>query len=267
MHAGCFECLAQEGTFPMKTIEDALGNIWHGQLAEEERLNHGVKGGHVSIPFQCERCWMINLEGRLPRAEEDRVYIQCIRRASLDAFHGPAAATVASHRASVDRTVRQCELINKTPSFPPRGPMPVGDPVGMGVAVEMLHHSTNRTGRVNKEGFISYAAMCRQRGVYSTSYKSSHVGVADHNAFVSGFSSMSLTNCPTQSTWFQAFSKGAERRMGAESNANQPLTIMAIREVLKRIKLSAESAGRGSEESRLLWKVGAAVVVGMVCSL
>ena len=55
--------------------------------------------------------------------------------------------------------------------------------------------------------------------------------------------------------------------MGAESNANQPLTIMAIREVLKRIKLSAESAGRGSEESRLLWKVGAAVVVGMVCSL
>ena len=41
--------------------------------------------------------------------------------------------------------------------------MPVGDPVGMGVAVEMLHHSTNRTGRVNKEGFISYAAMRRLR--------------------------------------------------------------------------------------------------------
>ena len=29
--------------------------------------------------FQCERCWMINLEGRLPQEEEDRVYVQCIR--------------------------------------------------------------------------------------------------------------------------------------------------------------------------------------------
>ena len=51
MHADCFACLAQEGTFPMKRIEDALGNIWHGQEAEEEMINHGVKGGHIAVPF------------------------------------------------------------------------------------------------------------------------------------------------------------------------------------------------------------------------
>ena len=251
----------------MKRIEDALGNIWHGQEAEEEMLNHGVKGGHIVIPFQCERCWMINMEDRVPREEEDRVYVQCIRRASLDAFHGPAAATIAAHRTGVDRVVRQCMLINKTPSFPSRGPMPVSDPVGMGVAVEMLHHSINRTGRVSKEGFISYAAMRKGRSTHSTTYKSSPEGVEDANAFVSGFSSLSLTKCATQSEWFKAFSKGAERRMGAESNANQPLTISAIGELLRRLKKRAQSIDKQSEESRILWKVGAAVVVGMVCSL
>lgn len=251
----------------MKRIEDALGNIWHGQEAEEEMLNHGVKGAHITIPFQCERCWMVNLEGRLPRGEEDRVYLQCIRRASLDAFHGPAASTIAAHRTGVDRVVRQCSLINKTPSFPPRGPMPVGDPIGMGVAVEMLHHSINRTGRVNKEGFISFAAMRKGRGVYSTTYRASPEGVGDSNAFVSGFSNVSLTNCPTQSEWFKSFSKGAERRMGAESNANQPLTISAVVELLKRLRERAQSCDKHSEEARTLWKVGAAVVVGMVCSL
>ena len=267
MHADCFACLAQEGTFPMKRIEDALGNIWHGQEAEEEMINHGVKGGHIAVPFQCERCWMVNLEGRLPQEEEDRVYVQCIRRASLDAFHGPAAATVASHRTGVDRVVRQCELINKTPSFPPRGPMPVADTIGMGVAVEMLHHSINRSGRVNKQSFISFATMRKGRSIYSTTYKSSPEGVEDSNAFVSGFSNLSLTKCATQSEWFKLFSKGAERRMGAESNANQPLTIAAIGELLKRLEKRAKLSDRQSDESRILWKVGAAVVVGMVCSL
>ena len=48
------------------------------------------------------------------------------------------------------RVLRQCRIINKTPSLPSRGPMPIGDAVGMGVAVEMLHLSMQKTGSLAK---------------------------------------------------------------------------------------------------------------------
>ena len=55
--------------------------------------------------------------------------------------------------------------------------------------------------------------------------------------------------------------------MGSQSNANQPLTISAILELLNRLKKRAREAEPRSGIARLAWKVGAAVVVGMVCSL
>ena len=58
----------------MSQIEDTSGNIWFKQEKHEERLNHTVRGAHAVIPFQCEDCWMLNLEGRLPVAGLDDMY-------------------------------------------------------------------------------------------------------------------------------------------------------------------------------------------------
>jgi hypothetical protein len=77
-HAKCYECLGQ-GKFPVRKIEDEEGNLWYKQGQREERINQGVRGAHASIPFQCEACWMLNLEGCLPVDGLDDMYVTCIR--------------------------------------------------------------------------------------------------------------------------------------------------------------------------------------------
>lgn len=48
----------------MAQILDGGGNVWHKQEEFEAGLNTGVRGAHVSMPFQCKDCWIVNLEGR-----------------------------------------------------------------------------------------------------------------------------------------------------------------------------------------------------------
>ena len=89
----------------MRKVEDEEGNPWYKQGQLEDRINHGVRGSHASIPFQCESCWMINLESRLPREGLDDLYVACIRRANLDASGGLAVSTIAGKASSIKRTI------------------------------------------------------------------------------------------------------------------------------------------------------------------
>jgi hypothetical protein len=77
-----------------------------------------VRGTHASIPFQCEECWMFNLERCLPVPGLDDAYVMCIRQANLDAMGGRATSTIAAHATAVKCTVQNCALIQKTPTLP-----------------------------------------------------------------------------------------------------------------------------------------------------
>ena len=76
-HADCYTCLGIS-QFPMAKKIDAEGNLWHNQSKQEKPLKTGVRGAHVAIPFQCEVCWIMNLEGRLPINGLDDPYIMLI---------------------------------------------------------------------------------------------------------------------------------------------------------------------------------------------
>jgi hypothetical protein len=99
-HTNCYACLGQ-GKFPLKKIQDEEGNQWFKHEKREHRINHAVQGAHASIHFQCEDCWMINLEGCLPVPGLDDVYIMLILRANLDAMGGRAVATIEAHAAAI----------------------------------------------------------------------------------------------------------------------------------------------------------------------
>ncbi len=73
----------------MKKIEDKEGNKWYKQ------------GAHASIHFQCEHCWLINLEGHPPVERLDDAYVMLIRQANLDAMGGRAVATIEAHMAAI----------------------------------------------------------------------------------------------------------------------------------------------------------------------
>jgi len=94
-----------QGKFPVRTTTDEEGNRWFRQDAREERINKGVRGAHTSIPFQCEDCWFLNIEGRPRISGLDDVYAMCIRRANLDAMCGRAVSTIEGHAAATKRAV------------------------------------------------------------------------------------------------------------------------------------------------------------------
>jgi hypothetical protein len=143
----------------MVAIEDELGNPWHKEEDRRKRLSQGVEGAHMCIPFQCEVCWIRNLEGRDPAPGKDDVYRACIQRANLDAMLGKLPLTIANHVRESRVAVKNATPINKTPSFYPRGPFPTSDTTGMGLAVDMESKSLVAKGRIRKH--VQFSTLCQ----------------------------------------------------------------------------------------------------------
>lgn len=249
----------------MKRIEDEEGNVWYKQGQREERINHGVKGSNASIPFQCERCWMINLEARLPAEGLDDLYVACIRRANLDASGGLAESTIKSKASSIKRTVGECKMLRKTPFIPNRGPMPMEDNVGMGMAVEMLLHSLVARPRLKDQKFIQFDSMRKLRSVFTSAWESSPRGISEGSTFASGTAKITVTSCPTQQRWFSLFMRGAEVRMGYSAQRNLPFGPGVIVRLLEMVREEISSQETGMAREYI--KLGAAIVVALCASL
>ena len=157
---------------------------------------------------------MVNLEGRLPAKGLDDAYLMLIRRANLDAMGGRAVATIHGHAAALKRSVGNCQLIRKTPTIPPRGPMPLTDPVGMGLAVELLFHSLTAKPRIKGESHIQFDSMRRPRATFTSAWESSPIGVQEGSTFTLNTARVTVTLCPSQQGWFDRMMRGAESRMG-----------------------------------------------------
>ena len=247
----------------MARVEDAEGNLWFKQERHEYRLNHGIRGAHVAIPFQCEDCWMLNLEGRLPVSKLDDTLVMLIRRTNLDAIAGRAESTIEGHAASVMRTVRNCKLYGKTPSLPARGPMPFKDEVGMGLGVEMNFLSLTGKGRIKP--YLQWDSVRKPRSTYSKCRQSSPLGITEGFSFMSGMGKSSYTSCLSQSDWFSHFCLGIETRIGFASEANKPIHIRVVVRVLNLIK--EEIKEQPWHVAKEMLKVGAAIVTAQAGSL
>ena len=247
----------------MAVQQDVEGNLWFKQEKHEYRLNHAVRGAHAVIPFQCEDCWMLNLEGRLPVDKLDDTYLMLIRRANLDAIAGRSKTTIEGHANAVMRAARNCSYFGKTPALPERGPMPFKDDTGMGLAVEMEYYSMTAKGRITEH--IQWDSVRKPRSTFTKCFQSSREGIKEGFAFGSGIAKSTFTSCPTQSDWFAHFCLGAESRIGFASAANKPLHIRVLLRVLEKIK--EEAAHQPWEIAKELLKVGAALTVAQAGSL
>ena len=208
---------------------------------------------------------MLNLEGRRPVSGLDDAYVMYVRRANLDAMGGRSVATIGAHASAIKRNVQNCMLIRKTPTIPARGPMPIGDGVGMGVAVDMLIHSMTAKPRLRGQKFIQFDTVRKVRSTYSSVWESSPVGVGDGATFSVGTGRVTITTCPTQQKWFGLFVRGMENRMGYVSQRNQPLGPGVIPLLLQMVQEEAE--GEEAGVSAGLIKFGTAVALATCASL
>ena len=246
-------------------IQDEEGNLWYKHEKRIERINQGVRGAHASIHFQCEYCWIINLEGRPPAKGLDDAYVMMIRRANLDAMGGRAVATIEAHTAAIKKNILNCQLLRKTPSIPPHGPMPIADTVGMGLAVELLFHSLTAVPRIKGQSHIQFDSMRRPRATFSSAWESSPMGIRENSTFSTSAAKVTITSCPTQQKWFGLMMRGAESRMGYTSQRQQPLGIGIISKLLDLIKEEAVEQERTIAREYI--KVGAAVATAVCASL
>lgn len=165
-------------------VKDDDGAVWEGQEERSARLNTGVAGVHSVLSFQCEVCWIRNLEGRDLSPVSDRNYVACIRRANLDAINGRASRTIKNHIDHLKATEERCRDLNRTPNFPQRGPFPLTDPVGMGCAVDMLYRSLVAKGRITNH--IQFNTMRKGRSTQTLLWSSSPTGTLEGNALHPG---------------------------------------------------------------------------------
>ena len=243
----------------MSSLTEDEGPEWEAEQQKREiRLNTGREGAHAAMPFQCETCWMRNLEGRDPVSGQDDKYISCLRRANLDAMVSKAPSTIKSHVRRIEDTINNCAAIHKTPYFAPRGPFPLEDQVGMGWAVDLLMKSLTGKGRIKK--FIQWDAMRNLRATFTKTWSSSPQAIEEGATFSGNAARIRFTSCPSQSEWFGDFLAGAEDRMGYETRNQKFLPIPVVLKQLELIKRDAEEA-EDEEEAKFLWKAGALICI------
>ena len=200
--------------------------MWHSEGARLRRLNQGAAGAHLISPFQCELCWFRNLEGKDPEPGVHDQAIACIRRSNLDNIAGRAPSTIWGHlmetRSIVDRSAR----FGLSVPLHALGPLPVGDPYGMGVAVAMQIKSVTAKGRIVSNP--QFSTVRGLRGTATLNWQASPGGVGESASFAKNKGRVRPTRCPTQSDWFYQCLLGMELRLGSQSQPDQAVRMGAI---------------------------------------
>ena len=143
--------------------------------------------------------------------------------------------------------------------------MPTGDNVGMGLAVELLHHSLTAKPKLRGGNFIQFDTMRRPRGTYTSAWESSLLGISEGSTFTSGSEKVTVSSCPTQQRWFGLFMRGTESRMGFVAHQNSPFGSGVIMRLLELVK--EEIDFQEGEVGRKYTKFGAAVATSLCVSL
>jgi len=160
---------------------------------------------------------------------------------------GRAVLTIEGHAAAVKRAVRNSRATRKTPTIPPRGPMPLTDN-SMAIAVDMLYNSLSAKPRITGERFIQFDSMRRVRATFTLAWESSPAGIKEGSTFTSGGMRITVTTCPTQQRWFGLFLKGSESCMGYSSQRNQPLGIGVVAKMLELV------LDKAADQERFSWQ-------------
>lgn len=99
------------------------------------------------------------------------------------------------------------------PVLPRLGPFPVTDVFGVSVAVGMLLKSLE-PGRY--QAYSQFETMRKLRSAYSNLFHASAEGSVIMTSIGKDVAKTHLSTCPTNSQWFEKFTKGCLRRMGQE---------------------------------------------------
>jgi len=131
-----------------------LQEAWAGKVRSKNAFQHGRRGDHLVIPFECDFCIFQKLKNHLPRLSnpQDVLLLAAIRRMNLDAFWSREIGTIEANAGRAERMINMASTLGLPGPFIRHSSLPLYDHCGYQVAVTMLllsrrpgKHSTDYT--------------------------------------------------------------------------------------------------------------------------
>ncbi len=222
-------------TFYCHVLTDDDGFDWR-PVEDSFRYKQARDGDHLLTVFQCDLCWLRNLQQRdpLPQLDRDDLLLCCIRRANLDAVWGREPLTVQATLQSAIQLMRLWDKVGMSPQFPLIGPFPVRDSLGMGVAVAMLLKSLE-PGKYHAS-YQQFETVRKLRAGFANIYMASVEGVSSLRTVGGDRAKHHLTQSPTQSQWFERFAQGCVRRMGQDVRQDWAIPLPAMHGLINSLE-------------------------------
>ena len=225
-------------SFPVNRALGDESQYYKRRKEDENAFLVARRGEWMLSPFQCETCWFVNLCDRKPvegSPRDDRT-LALLRRVNLDIFWTRASTTVRDMVRLTRRFVQSATESGRKVNLPPFDPWPVGDQVGMEVALQMLE-KTLKKGRHGRD-YQQFDSVRPLRAAMSDLYSASFSGhearysLKSHRGNV-----LHMYEGPMQSAFMERFVRGLKIRMPAASDRDKPLSGRAVKFVLDRIEL------------------------------
>lgn len=194
----------------------------------------GVRGGdHTLTAFQCPLCQCRNIKGRdLSESWQDKLFECQLIRATIDAFWSRAVGTLDNHVNELRFQIKYGRALG-VDTLPPLGPWPLGEDMGMkhALTLECRSHEKGKHGR----NVVTYSTSRKARTVHTNIWGVSPLSGADIS-FSSGKARFFATRCPSQSQWFEHFSRGFRIRTGVQVRQDKAYTLEVLHELLRRFE-------------------------------
>jgi hypothetical protein len=198
---------------------------------DEKRFKVGRNGDNLMCPFQCDLCHFRNIQKRdyCATNPKDKLLVQCIRRASLDAFWARESSTVRANLRGATKLEGIGDSLGMESVSPPMGPYSTEDTMGMGLAVCILIRTLD-PGRT--EDLVQFSTARYLRSAYSSMYHASARHQQGMAVMAQNTTKIWVTDCPSYSYWFERFMRGVHKRMGEEVRSDFALSVRVVHKML-----------------------------------
>lgn len=226
-------------------------------------------GDFLVYPFQCDKCWFINLKKRAPEpaSQSDQQLLQYIRRVNLDGMWSRSPSTVANVKYNFKRIMKLNIELGLDHNFPAIGPWPLEDGVGFQLAIAQLRFS-QRSGK-NEVSHLQFDTIRKLRTAFNHVHE---VTPGAHEGPTFSFRDMMgrayiNSSCQTQCRLYLKFVGGMLARMGRQTKPNIALDYKILHIILQMFQDEIVSEVATPERKRWLICCGTLLLVGFVLSL
>eukprot|EP00804_Cyclotella_cryptica_P022727 CCRYP_012512-RA/>CCRYP_012512-RA protein AED:0.45 eAED:0.45 QI:0/0/0/1/0/0/2/0/209 len=195
--------------------------------------------GNQDSPRKRRKCQ--NIKGRSLRREwiEDAAFECTVIRATLDAFWARQRGTIKSHVREVKNIKRMARAMGFDP-FPPLGPYPLGEHLGMMQATLMEMRGLDKG---QKGGTVQFGTARGVRSTCTVLWESSPAGGGDMVLSAGNVKGRYvLSRNPTESRWFELFTRGMSVRKGDVVEQDRAYSIEVLHELIRMYEDEWEEA-------------------------